>query len=164
MEDPLVPKPIALSVLLTTPFFLPARAPALPAASCPDEIPHQPVLVYEVTGLTSTGFVDLELVLYQDGESRLSSANAAGDGKARLAYVPSYAAAGLLADLSAAGAFQLCDQIGTLNDAPLSTLTVMRPQTDARAHTFTWFDRSVGGYGPVEQRLESFLETAFPGF
>ena len=160
-----MPRLALIASLAATPLLFPLPAPlvAPPLGDCVDDLPHQPVVVYEVSGFTFVGFFDRELVVYQDGSARLSSASAAGDGKAQVASVAPGAAVALLSDLSAAGAFQLCDQTGTFNDLPLSTLTVVRPQTDARAHTFSWWAGD-GAYGPVEQRLNQFIAAAFPGF
>ena len=146
-----------IAVLALTP---PARVTAPPPTA--NDIPHEPLVVYEVSGFTFAGAIDRELLLYQDGSARLSSATTGPNGSSRLVVVPALDAIALLSSLSEAGAFQLADQTRTYSDTPLSTLTVMRPLTDARAHTFSWWSAD-GSYAPIEQLLNNFIANAFPG-
>jgi hypothetical protein len=132
----------------------------LPAAN---EIPHEPLLVYEITGGTLSGPIDRELILYGDGTARLSSSTSGIDGNCQYTAVESADALALFTSLAQDGAFLLEDQTMIISDVPLKTLTVMRPLTNARVHTYSWW---IGedSYGPIEQKLEAFVASAFPNF
>ena len=143
-------------------------APVLPqtldTASCPNALPHEPVVLYDVYGSTLAGPFDLQLVVYADGMARLSTTNAHnGEGKSQVAAVGASAAKNLLLALTAGGAFELCDDTSFALDLPLSTLTVMRAGTNVRAHTYSWW-AGQGPYGPPEQTLVGFVATHFPNF
>ncbi len=140
-------------------FVQPALAP-----TCPNTIRHEPLVVFDVSGGTLAGLVDLQLTVYNDGIARVcQSASLTGAVDARLAYVTPLEATNLARDLSILGAGTLCDLDSMFTDTPTSTLTVLRGTTDSPSHTFSW----VGGQGPyalVEQRLFTFIQAAFPGF
>lgn len=155
---------IALPFAACLALALRAPSPTSASAACVNVLPHEPVVLYEVAGWSLGGPIDLELALYGDGSARLSSATAnGGQGKAQTAVVPAQTATGLLAALTANGAFVLCDEPSFTTDTPLSTLTVLRPKTDAQAHTFSWW-AGVNEYEPIEQRLQGFVQTTFPNF
>ncbi len=154
---------VALSIL---PWLSPSQGAvaAIPAPGCVDVFPHHPIVVYEVSGGTLAGPLDQELIVYGDGSARLSSATANfGAGSSRQAFIGDAAAAALITSLSQNGAFQLCDLSDQVSDMPLSTLTVMRGNTDSRVHTFSWFFAQ-GQHATAEQILQTFIATNFPGF
>ncbi len=154
---------VALSIL---PWLSPSHAPvsSVAAPGCVDVFPHHPIVVYEISGGTLAGPLDQELIVYGDGSARLSSATANfGAGSSQLAFVGDAAAAALITSLSQNGAFQLCDDPSQVSDMPLSTLTVMRGNTDSRVHSFSWFIAK-GQHAPVEQILQTFIATNFPSF
>ena len=155
---------IALTILL---WLRPSQTPIFPsphAQACTDVHPHQPIVVYEVSGGTLAGPIDLELLVYQDGSARLSSSTANfGSGKSQNAYVGDKAASAFLTALSQNGASQLCDLSDLTSDMPLSTLSVMRGNTNARIHTFSWFF-ATDQHAAVEQIVQAFIASNFPNF
>ncbi len=139
---------------------LPAAPPATP---CPDIYPHEPAVLYEVSGSTIAGPSDLELLVYGDGWARVSSATAGTSGQCQQVFVGRPAARALLERLAAEQAFTLCDGDQPITDMPLATLTVMRPATDTRAHSMSWI-LADSSFRELEQELGRFLATWFPGF
>lgn len=151
---------VALSIL---PWLSPSQGPvaSIPAPGCVDVFPHHPIVVYELSGGTLAGPLDQELLVYGDGSARLSSATANfGAGSSQLAFVGDAAAAALITSLSQNGAFQLCDMPDQVSDMPLSTLTVMRGNTDSRVHTYSWYVAQ-GQHATCEQILQAFISTNF---
>ena len=127
-----------------------------------DGIP--PLIVYDVTGFTLAGPVDLNLDVYGSGLVKLSSASAApGQGKSEIAHLTPQQTLALARALFFAGSFQTCDQPAAGSDVPLHTLTVFRGATDAKAHTFSWWVPEKE-YATFEQLLDGFIATHFPGF
>ena len=151
---------LLLGSLFLLPFFQPAAVGVTP---CPNVLPHEPIVVYEVAGFGLAGQFDLELLVYGDGSARLSSTVAGGDGKAQNGFVGQDGATALLAQLTQAQAFFLCDQDLAVSDVPLQTLTVLRPKTDGRGHTFSWWIAE-DGIVPVQQTLDAFIASTFPNF
>jgi hypothetical protein len=152
---------VALSIL---PWLQPSHGPVSAAAApgCVDVFPHHPIVVYEISGGTLAGPLDQELLVYGDGSARLSSSTANfGAGSSQLTFVGDAAAAALITSLSQNGAFQLCDVPDQVSDMPLSTLTVMRGNTDSRVHTYSWFLAPQGQHATVEQILQSFISAHF---
>lgn len=142
----------------------PAMAAAPLAAPCPNVLPHEPIVVYDVNGYTLAGPLDLQLTVYGSGLARLSTTNANnGEGKSQITTVSQAAANDLLGLLVKRGAFELCDDPSFVSDMPMSTLTVMKPDTSVRAHTYSWWVGQ-GAYGPPEQVLVDFISSAFPNF
>ena len=133
----------------------PAPSPFTP---CPNPLPHEPLVIYEVTGSDFIGPVDSFLAVYSDGLARHSSSV---DGFSVTTYVGS-SAQSLHAELIAAGALQQCDAEDIGNDIPLSTLTVLRGASRQSGNSFSWF----GAEGPVtsmEAALTEFIAVHFPG-
>jgi hypothetical protein len=144
--------------------FLFAAAPAPAPTACPNTIPHEPVVLFDVSGSTIGGPIDIGLTVYNDGTVRISSTGQFGlPSQARTAFVGQAAAIQLLLDLSNLGAGQLCDRYEDVPDLPVSTLTVFRNGTDPRNHTYSWVTGD-GEYGPIANRLQDFIHTTFPGF
>jgi len=127
---------------LAVPFAL-AAAPAPQIGSvtnCLNVIPHEPMVVYEVTGGTFAGPTDMSFVMYTDGSLRLSSTTAnEGLGFAKTASINSELADQVLAELVANGAAKLCDSTISVTDTPLSTLTIFLGTTQAAAHSHSWW-------------------------
>ena len=138
-------------------------APLAPLTPGANDIPHEPLLVYEVSGGTLGGPIDRELILYGDGSARLSSATSGVDGTCQYTGVPAEDALALFTSLAQDGVFLLEDQDLAVSDVPLQTLTVMRPLTNARVHTYSWW-LGEDAYGPPEQKLNAFIATHFPNF
>lgn len=132
----------------------------LPGPTCPNPIPHEPLVVYEVTGGTLSGPIDYALTVYGDGAARLcSSLGGAGTGSAQLVYVDPSVAAALRQDLEQVGALALCDQLDTVSDTPLQTLTVFRSASH-RANTFSWFELE-GDPAEIPVLLDAFIAAHF---
>jgi hypothetical protein len=153
-----------LALTLAAVPFLFAAAPAVVPTPCPNTIAHEPIVLYDVSGATVGGPIDIGLTVYNDGTVRISSTGQFGlPSGARTAFIGSSAAIQLLLDLSNLGAGQLCDHDTQVVDLPVSTLTLFRNGTDPRNHTFSWLE-SDGAYGPVQNRLQDFIHATFPGF
>jgi hypothetical protein len=158
MQPRILTVPAALAVLV-----LAAARPA-PPPPCLNVFPHEPVLFYEVSGFTLCCLVDQQLAVYGDGSVRISRATYDGaNSKSQLAYVGTGSVQALVADLGALGAGSACDDPAQVSDVPLSTLTMMRGETDGRAHTFSWLHADGTG-GAVAARLDAFVAATFPGF
>lgn len=137
-----------------------AAAPA--ALPCVNEIPHEPVVLFEITGSTLAGPLDVHLVVYSDGFARVAYGTYDGVGsEARLTVVPPAEVQDLAQDLLLLGAGVNCDRFDFTSDVPQSTLTILRGATDARAHTYSWLGDD-GANGAIEQRLHQFIQAAFP--
>ena len=150
--------------------FTLAPSPANPAtaaaaqAGCQDLWAQHPLVVYDVTGSTLAGPVDLSLVVYDSGVAKLSSASGApGQGKARVEYLTPQATLALARALFQSGSFQTCDQPLAGSDVPLKTLTVFRGGTDAKAHSFSWWITE-NEYAVLEQHVTDFIGAHFGGF
>ena len=150
--------PAVLAILV-----LAAARPA-PPPPCTNVFTHEPVLMYEVSGFTLCCQVDQALSVYGDGFVRLSRATYDGtNSKSQLAYVGTAPIQALLADLGALGAGSACDVPIQVSDMPLSTLSLMRGETDGRAHTFSWlYDDGTGG--AITARLDAFIQATSPSF
>jgi hypothetical protein len=160
--------PLSLAAVLFVLVLRGAGAPAIAAAPlavpCPNVLPHEPIVIYDINGFTLAGPLDLQMVVYGNGFARLSTTNTAnGEGKSRITTVSQGDANKLLATLAKKGAFELCDDPSFVSDMPMSTLTVMRADTSVRTHTYSWWVAQ-GPYGPAEQVLLDFISSAFPNF
>lgn len=154
-------RPFAVSTLAALPLLF---APTAAVPTCPNTIRHEPLVLFDVTGFTLAGPIDIQLTVYDDGLARVCQTQSmTGAIDARLNSVTPLAARQLVTDLAQLGATTLCDSYGFVNDVPISTLTVFRGVTDAGAHTFSW-DGGQGAYAQIEQRLFTFIHAAFPGF
>lgn len=119
--------------------FLACAPLAFGAAS--NQIPHEPLLVYDVTGSTLLGPLHTSLSVYNDGTVSYVSLPPFVLGavpEVRTVFVGQPAVQALSKDLSMAGAGTLQDNFGAAQDIPLTTVTFMRPATDTRAHTFSF--------------------------
>jgi len=130
---------------------------------CTNVFPHEPVLMYEVSGRSLCCLVDIQMTIWNDGSVRAASADESGVGRAQIAVVPPLLVQGLLADLNMFGAGSSCDVPTMTSDAPLATLTLLRGATDGRTRTWSWLGDD-GQNGAIEQRLNQFLHDTFPGF
>lgn len=140
-----------------------ALAPTATPPPCVNVFPHEPILMYEVSGRSLCCLVDIQMTIYGDGSVRAASADESGPGRAQIAYVPPLAIQGLIADLNMFGAGTSCDVPSFFNDVPLSTLTLLRGVTDGRTRTWSWLGDD-GQNGAIEQRLNQFLHDTFPSF
>jgi hypothetical protein len=140
-------------------FVQPALAP-----TCPNTLPHEPIVLFDVTGSTLAGPFDLQLTVYNDGTARVCRDNSLlGTADVRLTSVPPTVARQLWVDLLQLGAINLCDLDSLTSDVPLSTLTILGDATDTRGRTFSWLGGQ-GAHAQIEQRLFTFIQTHFPGF
>ncbi len=152
-----------VSLVLPAVLLCAALAPTTTPPPCVNTFPHEPVLMYEVSGRSICCLVDIQLTVWNDGSVRAASADEFGVGRAHIAVIPPLAVQGLLADMNAFGAGSACDVPSFSNDVPLSTLTVLRGTTEGRARTWSWLGDDSHN-GAVEQRLNQFLHDTFPGF
>jgi hypothetical protein len=130
---------------------------------CPNLIPHEPVLVYEITGGTLLGPVDRTLVVYGDGTTRLTDLSDPARPRARRCIADPEAVESLALRLERYGAMLECDAPGLVMDAPLHTLTLLVGGTEARARTFSWWVPE-GASGAIEHQLDAFVAETFPRF
>ncbi len=137
--------------------------PVLQASGCANVIVHEPLLVYEVRGGTIAGPFDLHLVVYSDGAARIADLTDAEIPRGAAAQTDPDAVSDLMRDLERVGGMIDCDSLGTYTDVPLHTLTMLKPGTDARAHTFSWWIPE-NGAGAMEVRIQEFIAEAFPAF
>jgi hypothetical protein len=156
-------KSLLLASLLAPLAFAPL-APQTPqpidVTACPNPTPRELLVVYELTGGTLSGPVDLHLSVYSDGSARLASALGDGLGSAQFVHVGSAQAVMLLQGLVAAGAMTHCDIPDFLSDVPLQTLTVLRGTARQRGNTFSW----TGGdeqTGAMQDLLQDFIDLHF---
>jgi len=140
-----------------------AIRPVLQTNGCANAIVHEPLLVYEVRGGTLVGPVDLHLVVYSDGAARIVDVSDAEFPRAAVAHTDPDAVSDLLRDLERVGGMLGCDELGMVTDVPLHTLTMLKPGTDARAHTFSWW-LPENTNGILEYRIEQYAAEAFPDF
>ena len=157
-----------LGALTATPLVYAAFAPApQPAAQsgCSNLWMVEPLVVYDITGSTLAGPLDSNLVVYDSGVVKLSSASAQpGAGRALLSYVTQQEARDFARELALAGGLSICDQNAAGSDVPLKTLTLFRSgKTDTRVHTFSWWF-SLNEYAPIQQRIDQFIQTNFNSF
>jgi hypothetical protein len=131
-----------------------------PPPQCANTIVHEPIVLFESTGGTLVGPYDLELVVYGDGHVRISSSVQA---KAQTAEIDPIVANGFAGQLERAGAFRLCDRPLMATDMPLSTLTILRADTDAAAHTFSWWAPDESNVA-VDAAVHAFIDQVFPRF
>jgi hypothetical protein len=142
--------------------FLVALAPAAPP-QCPNLIVHEPLVLYDFSGSGFAGPIDIGLTVYNDGTARISQASQSFGNKAQVQFVGADNARQLANDISLLGAGLLCDVPSLVVDLPPTTVTILRGDTDSRAHTFTWYDAN-GPYAAINQRIQTFIQTTFPNF
>lgn len=146
---------LALSAVPLAGEHVPVR-PISHTTGCSNAILHEPLLIYEVHGGTLVGPVDLHVVVYSDGFVRLTNATDPEAPEARVVRTDPEAVSDLMLDLERCGSMIECDAVGQVTDVPLQTLTVLRPGTDVRGHTFSWWLPD-GTSAAVESRIEQFL-------
>ena len=157
-----------LGALTATPlvFAVFPTAPQPAAQSgCSNLWVNEPLVVYDITGSTLAGLVDSNLVVYDSGVIKLSSASAQpGQGRALLSYVSPQEAQDFARELALAGGLSICDQNAAGSDVPLKTLSLFRSaKTDTRVHTFSWWF-ALNEYAPIQQRIDQFIQTNFNSF
>ncbi len=142
---------------------------APPQGPCENVFPHEPVVIFEVTGSTLCCPIDFQMTVYSDGLVR-GAATAGGSttslgatGNAQVGHVTPAQVQSLLVDLGQLGAGTGCDRPELLSDTPLSTLTIIRGSTDSRSRTWSWLGDD-GTAGAITQRLQAFRALALPGF
>jgi hypothetical protein len=141
----------------------PASAPPT-ATPCPNTIRHEPLVLYDITGSTLAGPIDIGLTVYNDGTARISSTGQFGQpSKAATTLIAPEKAAQLLFDLASLGAGQLCDNLALVPDLPVSTLTILRDGIDSKSHTFSWV-LPQAPYAAVQARMQDFIHSNFPNF
>ncbi len=131
-------------------------------AGCVNTIGHEPVLIYEVRGGTLLGPVDSFLIVYGDGSARHMDLSDEGKPVARHAFPGPEAVSDLALSLERIGGMLNCDGTQTATDVPLHTLTMLKPGTEQRAHTFSWW-LPESSNGVIELRIQAFLDETFGG-
>lgn len=139
-----------------------AIAPTPAAVPCDNIFPHEPVLLYEISGNSLCCMIDVQLTVFGDGSARIASAEGT-NGRSRINYVSQTEVQTLLSDLGALGAGVACDVPSFFSDVPLATLTLMRGTTEGRTRTWSWLGDD-GHNGAIQARLDLFVQQTFPGF
>lgn len=132
------------------------------SAACTNTIPQEPVVIWDSTGSTLTGLFHTRLSVYNSGlatasfksDTILNGVSSGADFKS----VAPMRVQQLVEDLKAAGAATQCDQTIIVSDVPLQTLTLASGNTDARAHTFSFY-----GSPEIQALIQEFLSEEFPG-
>jgi hypothetical protein len=117
----------------------------------------EPVLIFDVSGETLAGPVHRHLAIYNNGRVSLAEFSAAGELRNISTEIGGTSARAMARALEVAGASQLEDQRQAVLDVALTTVTVFEGDTDALAHTFSYWIPS-GQYGAVQELVDSFLE------
>ena len=127
---------------------------------------NEPVVMFSITGGTLTGSIHRQLSVYNNGFATIAKLD---DGPifglsedVDTAGVGPAAANQFLLDLVAAGAVSLPDQQIFISDVPLNTLTILEGKQLALSRTFSYFGG--GQYNNVQQIIDTFIQTHFPGF
>jgi len=155
---------LALGALALSAAVAPTQAPP-----CANIFPHEPVVIFEITGGTLAGPIDRQITVYSDGLVRGAQTapgtptSLVGGGSAQVAYVDPAMVQSLVADLGMLGAGTGCDRPELVTDTPLSTLTIIRGTTESRSRTWSWLGEDGTG-GAITQRLQAFQAAALPGF
>jgi len=164
---------VLIGAALALPLYFvlaPAARPleAAAPAPCNNPLPQEPILVHDTTGFSLGGPIHIHFSLYANGLATLAHGPGpgliGGDGKADFTSVTPAEAMGLLQDLIALGAYNQCDLDDQVSDLPLTTVTVFRGLTDARAHTFSFWWASTPQLLAIEDRIQTFIQTTFPNF
>ena len=138
-------------------------SPLSTQSGCGNSIVHEPLIIYEVSGGTLAGPVDLHLTVYSDGAVRVADMSDPSAPRGGLERVDPEAVSSLALYLERMGAGINCDADGIVMDVPLHTLTLLKPGTNPRGHTYSWWlpeDSS----GDIAARLEQFVAEVFPEF
>lgn len=144
-------------------------APSASATAPANTIVNEPVVVFQVNGSTQTGTVHRQLSVYNNGFVTIAKLDHQvfpvnqEIKDVQTANVGSEAAFQLLLRLVQAGAAELPDQPLVASDIPLNTLTVLQGKELALSRTFSWWV-GIGGYAGVQQVVNDFVQTHFPGF
>lgn len=133
------------------------------SSACPNAILHEPLLVYEVHGGTLAGPVDLNLIVFSDGQARWVDLTDADVPRGGVVNSDPDAALDLVRDLERIGGGLNCDAQGYVTDVPLHTLTLLKPGTDTRAHTFSWW-LPESSNGAIQLRIEQFMAEFAPEY
>ena len=125
-------------------------------------INRQPVLLYELSGITLLGPVTQTVVAYSSGDITMSQmighSNPPSVIRAQMSVV---SLESFLVAMYGAGVAGLQDQEFSVTDAPLRTVTVLSPGTDAIAHSFSYYIPD-GDYAGVSELLRRFVEELAP--
>jgi hypothetical protein len=133
---------------------------AIPAP-CENTIQREPVLVYELVGSTLIAQIDRTLYVYADGSLKLAEAQADSLGFCLRSQTTPRDVQLLQQALVQAGGMRLCDDPRRVMDVPLNTLTLLRGDQDARAHTFSYWIGD-GEYAQVDALIQQFIGERFP--
>ena len=157
---------LVLVAALSIPLVLSARSQGGVTPILGNTIQHELLVVYDVTGSTLAGPLNLNLEVYNDGTAKISgdAGQSADAGDARVVNVGQLAALAFAKDLRAAGAWTLSDQQFAVSDVPLKTLTVLRGfNGDLQGRAFNYWV-GINEYQGVELAVQLFISQHFPGF
>lgn len=107
---------------------------------------REPTLIYDVSGPTILGPVHSSLVVYNDGFVTYSSLEVGTTQPQNFIHklIPDVIVKRLTNDLLFAGIMDIQDSLSMAADLPITTVTYMRPQINANAHTYSHDSSNVG--------------------
>lgn len=107
---------------------------------------REPTLIYDVTGSTILGPIHTSLIVYNDGYVSYSKFESFALEPEEFIHklVPDVIVKRLTNDLRDAGIMNLQDSVSMAVDVPVTTVTYMRPQINANAHTYSHDSVTVG--------------------
>ncbi len=145
----------------------PTPSPGVPCTTNP--LVQEPVLVFDISGFTLTGVLHQHLAVYNNGVASISRVSGGTSlfplsKDADLAFISSQMVEKLQKDLAAAGAPLACDEQLFVSDIPMTTVTVFRGGTDARAHTFSYWLPTTPQSQATAQVISKFIADVFPNF
>ena len=148
---------VGLLAALSVPSFLAAAPPGQ------QQIKQEPVLNFDVTGGTLLGPLHTRFTVYNNGLVTFSEASGFADSSsAGTTRVSDTVVDRLVKDLEDAGGFKLSDQTITVSDVPLTTVTVFRGDTNAKAHTFSYW-LGIDQYAKIAQVIDDFYNAYVGG-
>jgi hypothetical protein len=130
---------------------------------CPELLPRQPLVAYDVSGHTLLGPSHLHLAVYSDGLASISRVGGSA-GDAAMAFLSPREASELLTELRSLGAYQQCDSDLLVLDVPLTTITVHGTGADPKAHSFSYWLPETAQLAAIQAALDAFVARHFPDF
>jgi hypothetical protein len=142
---------------------------AAPQGGCVNLFPQEPLIVFDISGFTLTGMLHQHFAVYSSGLVSISEAGGGGGSfpfgsKADMTFVAPEEAKKLWSKVVQAGAMSICDIPSFVNDAPLTTVTVHRGDTNSQAHTYSYYDASTPESAAVQDAIQKFMTATFPNF
>jgi len=140
-------------------------AGALRAQAGRNPIPHEPLLVYQMSGGSGSSALLEILMVYDDGSITFVRQVDVGPAKVRRAVLGARTVQ-LVAALGRAGAMRLADHGARTADAPMTTVTAFSyaPKSGRPSvNTFSYYAPQ-GAYAQIDDAIHAFLTDAFGSY